>query len=256
MQLKISERIFLIILFGLLFSWKLEAQEDDGFPAPKPPVVIDRTVDTTGEIPVFGPNRLLYVTPFFQLAEIPGPQIYGSQTNWWSSSLTYGVRTKVKLFYWNAFVIDVDYRYDRFSINQKTPKLYPLMTTAHERERISLHNLSGTFCDRINFHKRGNVIGNYIEFGVYGDYVLRSANVFVDRHYDSNSSSGYNYKSKTTIAKLPYIDRSNYGFTVRIGGEHYGVFANYRLNNLFNVSTPNNRDLPKLTIGIEAFGYE
>lgn len=256
MQRKISEKIFFTVIISLLIALHASAQEDEGkgnFNLPPSPVLLSKTVDTTGEIPRIGPNRLFYYTPLCQFGEMPGPQVYGAQTNWWSCSLSYGMRMKLKLFWWNALVTDISYRYDRFSIRQDIPKHLPLGTMNHQRERISIHNFSMVFCDRINFHKRGDVLGSWIDLGVYGDWAFRNADVFVDRHYDSNSTSGYEYKTKTKIAKLPYLEKMNYGLTVRMGWTYGGIFACWRMNNLINMETPNNRDLPKLTIGIEFY---
>ncbi|HET6993141.1 MAG TPA: hypothetical protein VFJ43_17535 [Bacteroidia bacterium] len=252
---KIIPALLLFLFSGMSLAAQYDVFPDDTANNSSHHILISKDVDTTGKISKFGPNRLFYLTPFLQIGEMPGPQVYGSQTNWWSSCFAYGIRSKLKIFYWNALVLDIDYRYDRFSINQKRPKLPPLITMSHERERISLHNFSGSLCDRINFRKRGNIIGSFIEFGVYGDYVLRSTDVFVDRHYDSNSASGYSYKTKTTLARLPYIDKMNYGLTVRLGSEGFALFANYRINSLFNYDSLNNRDLPKLTIGIDLSSF-
>ncbi len=251
---KVFERIFFMAIYFLLCFNHARAQDDDRNEANdlgNENVLLSKTVDTTGAISKFGANRLFFVSSVFELGEMPGPQVYGSQTNWWSSSLSFGFRMKLKLFYWNSFIVDGTYRYDRFSLQQHTPKLAPLGTMSHERERISLHNASLLFCDRINFKKRGNVLGNWIDLGVYNDWVLRSSNVFVDRHYDSNSMTGYDYKTKTKIVGLPYIEVLNYGLTVRMGSEDFVVFARWRMNSLLNYSSPNNRDLPKLTIGFE-----
>lgn len=218
--------------------------------------LISTTVDTSGNISKFGPNRLFFMHVFGQLGVMPLPQIYGSQTNWWSWSFAYGVRSKLKLFYWNAIVLDATYRYDRFGIRQNTVKLTPLTTERHVRERISLHNFSVTACDRINFRRRGNVLGIWLDLGVYADNILRSTNVFLDEHYDSNSTTGYHYKTKTTIARLAYIEKINYGFTVRTGGEFTSFFIQYRMNKLFSVDTPNNRDLPNIIFGIGFAGWD
>lgn len=219
-------------------------------------MLVSNEVDTSGKISKFGPNRLFYIAPYGTFGMMLMPQVYGAQTNWWSTSLTYGARSKLKLFYWNALVLDVAYRYDRYSIRQNTPKLPPLITANHVRERISLHNFTVAFCDRINFRRRGNVLGSWLDLGVYADHVMRSANVYVDRHYDSNGTSGYSFKTKTTIARLPYIDKLNYGFTMRFGGDYYSFFAQYRVNSLFTTDTPNDRDLPKLMIGMSFAGWE
>lgn len=248
-------------LLFLLPAMKLAAQFDI-FPGegrdsnPDHPVMLHKEVDTSGVISKFGPNRLFFASIYCNLGALPGPQVYGAQTNWWSSSLAYGIRMKLKLWSWNSFVWDIGYRCDRFSIRQKVPKLLPLIPGNHVRERITLHNWSFTFCDRINFGKRGNVLGNWLDFGVYGDDVFRSVNAFLDQHYDSNGAQGYNHRTKTTISRLAYIEKLNYGVTIRAGGEYMSVYIQYRVNSLFSIETPNNRDLPKINAGITFSGWE
>ncbi len=211
--------------------------------------------DTTMEVPAFGPNRTWYVHTVMGVGAMPGPQEYGMQTNWWSSSFSYSIRTKLKLASWESLVLDFGYRYDRYSIRQDTPKLLPLIATRHQRERISVQDLSLAFCNRVNFvRRRGNVLGTYLDFGVYGDWSFRTTNVFVDQYFDSNSPSGYNFKSKTKISRLPYIEKFSYGFTARFGGDYAGVYALWRWNDLVK-NTPDRDfpDLPKLTIGVEVY---
>lgn len=219
--------------------------------------LVNIDIDTSGEIPTFGPNRLFFVHGLYRLGEKPGPQVYGLQTNWWSGSLEYGVRGKLKLWSWESLVMDLGYRYDRYSMRKNTPKLSPLDPTVHQRERISVNNFTGSFCNRINFGRRGNIMGSWLDLGVYADWAFRTSNVFVDQHYDSNDPSGYHYKSKTKITRLPYIQDLNYGVTARMGGDYGGVFMEWRMNNIIKSAyTTLDRDLPKLTIGIEFYTWE
>lgn len=258
------KRTFIIALLLLFSGFRLAAQFDvfpgemrgDTSRLKKHHVLVSQEVDTSGKISKYGPNRLFFMSFYSHFGFMPGPQVYGAQTNWWSTSLAYGLRMKLKLFYWNALVMDVTYRYDRYSIRQNTPKLPPLGTSQHVRERISLHNFSVAFCDRINFRRRGNVLGNWMDFGVYADNIFRSTNVFVDRHYDSNDPAGRSYKVKSTIVGLPYIEKINYGVTVRVGGEFNSFFMQYRVNDLFNYNSPNDRDLPKIIVGMSFAGWD
>jgi hypothetical protein len=259
MRPKNSELKIFFIVMVLLGTFSAHAQFDFNMhdSARFTRSLVDITVDTTGKIPKFGPNRLFFVHGLCQLGEKSGPQVYGLQTNWWSGSIEYGVRGKLKLWSWEALVMDAGYRYDRYSMRKDTPKLIPLDPTIHQRERISDHNFSGSFCDRINFGKRGNVMGSWLDFGVYADWSFRTSNVYVDQHYDSNSPSGYRYKNKTKITRLPYMEKTNYGLTVRFGGDYGGVFAEWRMNNIIKKNyTTGDRDLPKLTIGIEFYMWD
>ena len=211
-------------------------------------------VDTSGEIPKFGPNRLFYLHGLSRIGEMAGPQNYGLQTNWWSYSILYGFRMKLKLWSWESVVMDLGYHYDRYSLRMDTPRLSPLENSNHQREKIVIHNFSGAICDRINFGRRGNVMGLYPDLGVYGDYGFYNSNVYVNQYYVSNSPSGYHYKVKTKINRLPYLEKFNYGLTARIGGDYGGIFVLWRWNDLIKQSYTNiERDLPKLTVGIEVY---
>ncbi len=260
MRLKNSERVFLLAIILLLRTFSVHAQFDLMNQADTSDArftLVDHDVDTTGAIPKFGPNRLFFAHGLGQIGEKPGPQSLGLQTNWWTGSIAYAARGKLKLWSWDALVMDFGYRYDRYSMRMNTPKLLPLDATKHERERISVHNLSGAICDRINFGRRGNVMGTWLDLGVYGDWGFRTTDVFVDQHYSSTSLFGYRFKSKTRETRLPYMEKMNYGLTARVGGDYVGIFAQWRMNNIIKSSyTINNIDLPKLTLGIEFYNWD
>jgi len=214
--------------------------------------MVSRDIDTLNKKPAVGPNRAFYAQELFQLGAIVGPQEYGYPANPWSASFSYGFRMKAKLCSWNAFTFDFGYHLDRFSMNQKQVKLPPFDPARHKRQTLSANSLYFSFCDRVNIGRRGDVLGRWIDFGGYGEWIFRATDFYVDQHYDSNSPSGYNFKTKTRIARLPYIDKFDYGFTVRFGGEMFALFADYRMSDLIKASaTPNGHDLPRLAIGID-----
>jgi hypothetical protein len=219
-------------------------------------VVFARDVDTSGEVGKFGPNRLFFVHGLVQAGFIVGPQETGMRTTWSSGWFNYGMRMKLKLWSWESVTMDLGYRYDRFNIRQKSAKSLPLEPAKHQKQHLSVNNVSISFCNRINFRRRGNVLGNWMEFGVYGDWAFRTSNRYVDRYYDSNSSSGYEHVLHTAIVKLPYIEEWNYGFTFRAGGNVLGFCLNYRVNELI-IDAPDQDypDLPKLSVGIELYSW-
>lgn len=217
--------------------------------------VVSVEVDTSGEISNYGPNRRFFIHGVLQLGMYNRPYDSGLKTNWWSSgAFTYGIRSKFKLWSWESITLDLNYRYDRFGINQKQTKAPPLNPLAYQRERISVHNLSGSVCNRINFSRRGNVMGEWLEFGVYADRTLRTSHVTLSQYYDSNSTTGTHYKNRTKITGLAYLNDFNYGLTMRIGYDYAGVFVNYRVNDLIKDPPAGNYgDLPRLMFGIEIY---
>jgi hypothetical protein len=217
---------------------------------------INESVDTTQAIPKFGANRRFHRDAYLGLGVITGPQQAGAYTNWWSSSLAFGLRGKLKLWSWESLVLDLGYRYDRFSLNQKKVKRLPVDQLAHQRERISVHNLSTTFCNRISLGKHGDVLGRFLDVGIYGDLVFRTTNVYLDQYYDSNSEMANRFRIKSRLSRLPYIQPANYGLVVRLGSNNSSFFGMWRMNDLVKDSADRNYpDLPRLVVGIQISGF-
>lgn len=237
----------LLLSIVLLAGGKLRAQTEP---------VFSQSVDTTGEIPRFGPNRLFFGHGIFTFGMFEAPQ-YGMPVRWWSPSISDGARMKLKLWSWDALVFDINYRYDLFSIKDSKPKLAPLDPMKHVRDRISVNNFSGGIANRFTLGRFGNVMGWWLDLGVYGDWAFYASHTVVDEYYNSNSPDGYGFKVKTRMSRLPYMSQVNYGVTARIGGDYVGLFVRYRLNKQITGSYgPYETDLPALTIGIELYQIE
>ena len=218
-------------------------------------VLLHEEPDTTGEIPMFGKNRSVYVHHLMKIGVFAPLYETGAETNFWSTSVSSELRCKAKICSWNALVLDFGYRCDRFVINQKQTKLLPGFSGNHKRERLSLHNISFALCDRINFGRRGNILGIYMDFGFYGDYAFRAAHLYVDEFYDSNSPAAVHTRTRVKNTQLQYVNRLNYGLTARFGWEWASVFAMYRMTELITDNPPLTEypDMPKLVIGIEMY---
>lgn len=227
-------------------------------PAGAQRVLLEERVDTSGVIPRQGPNRFFFAHGLGRIGLLTGPQEYGMQTNWWSASITYGARMKFKLWSWDALVVDFGYHFDNYSLRKKQPSLPPFYPHDHQRARLGVNNLTFAFCDRINFGRRGNVMGTWLDLGVYGDWAFHSAYVYVDQYYSSTSPYGGRFKAKTHVTRLPYLAGLNYGFTAHFGNDSYGIFVNYRVNDF--ITNPgagtNYHDLPRLMIGIETYHFD
>lgn len=239
--------IFKIILACcVLYTGGLSAQK----------VLVHENPDTTGKIPVFGRNRLLYAHPLVKIGVFAPIYEKGGRTNLLSTSVSGELRGKFKICKWNALTLDVGYRCDRWLINQDDTSYLPTYTgSRHKRERLSTQNITFAFCDRINFDRRGNILGLYVDLGVYGDYAFRAAHVYSDEYYDSNSPVATHVKTRVKLTHLQYINRFNYGLTARIGWEWASVFAMYRVTDLI-IDQPQTDypDMPRLVIGIEMYG--
>ena len=221
-------------------------------------VLVHEEPDTSGEIPLYGKNRSLYVHPLMKLGVFAPVYEKGLRLNFWSTSVSAEARMKAKICRWNALVLDFGYRCDRFILDQKDSSYLPWFTGNHKRERLSTHNLSFALCDRINFGKRGDILGIYLDFGFYGDFLMRGAHLVVDEYYDSNSPVASHVKSKTKLTQLNYLNRLNYGFTARFGWEWGSFYAMYRMTDLIMdesvfVQYP---DMPRVVAGVELYFLE
>lgn len=235
----------IILLLCIVFSGNLAAQR----------LLVQESPDTSGEIPSFGKNRAIYLHPLIKIGVFSPPYDAGMRFNPWSSSVSFELRAKAKICSWNALVLDFGYRCDRFSVPTNGSLTIPYFGYDIKRERISLHNISFALCDRINFGRRGNILGIYLDFGFYGDYLFRSSHLMVQEYYDSNSVTGQHVITRSKETKLNYINQLNYGLTARFGWEWGSFYGMYRMTDLIEDPDPLTSlpDLPKLVVGIEMY---
>lgn len=232
----------------MVFSANLMAQR----------VLVNEEPDTSSDIPMYGKNRSVYTHVLVKLGGFVPLEDDGLFLQPWNSSVSVEFRTKAKICRWNALVLDIGYRCDRFVIEEDTAQVIPFLGLDHKRERISCHNVTFSLCDRINFGRRGNILGIYLDYGFYGDYIFRSSHLTVDEYYDSNSISGRHVKMKARSTRLAYINQLNYGLTARFGWEWGSVFGMYRMTDLILDPSPFDPwpDMPKLVVGVEMYFVE
>ncbi len=193
---------------------------------------------------------------YAQMGMMIGMQDYGKQVKWNSFSFSAGMRNKMAINSHQSLVADLGYRFNQFFIGQNAPKLFPLSQQKHDRERVSINDFTIAFCDRIDFNEVNDDDAketNWLDVGMYADASFRTSNVYYDKFQNSNSAVGRNYKIKTKITDLNFLNHVDYGLTVRYGFKYCNVFATYRLNDLirFSSAPDNYRDLPRLAIGVE-----
>lgn len=194
---------------------------------------------------------------FLQLGIISGAESESLPVQLNSFSAAMGMRYKIKVCSWNKLAFDFGYRFHQFYIGQNDPKIFPLSSAVHDRERVSVNNFSVGIADRFIYHAdEKNTY--WFDLGVYGDASFRTSNVYVDVVDDKTSPVADKSKVTTKNVHLNYLNKLNYGVTIRAGWNCYAVFATWRLSDLVKVSsTENQADLPALVIGVELnFGGE
>jgi hypothetical protein len=168
-----------------------------------------------------------------------------------TTSFEFGWRYKLKLTNWFAMGTGINYVNDIFNLKQVETKVVPL-DTLHSKERIRFNNIGSEFYVRLNFGKRGNIIGKFIDLGVYANWAFAINHMYQDK-YDSQLP--YQAGSQRVILyHLKYVERFNYGLKARIGVNRYILTASYRLSELLDSEyreQVGNYFFPKLSIGLE-----
>ncbi len=160
-----------------------------------------------------------------------------------SSTLDFGIRYKRRLSNTFALGLDLGMNFSDFRIKQDVGKSVP-DEEINKKEKFQVNTTVGSAYFRINAGRRGNYMGNYLDFGAFGGWNM------VKKHKTVNDNAA-GEKVKVITSKLNYIENFSYGVLGRIGINRYAITARYRLSDIFSpeCSFP---DLPRLTIGVEA----
>jgi hypothetical protein len=214
-------------------------------------VVLEEDVLADSVTPIYGQNykhfRHAYLTYGFVSSEdTPGSEIiYGL-----SRHMALGYRYKRKFTNFYALGFDASINSDAFHLKQNSSKSLP-NDSIHESERLVFSYLKGEIYNRFNFGKRGNIIGKFIDLGVYANYNYRVKNISIDKLSDNEYNAG---RMKQIFTGLDYYERTGYGMVARAGINRYVVFAQYRLSDAFEPAF-NYEDLPKLILGFQVGLY-
>jgi len=190
-----------------------------------------------------GPNRKHYFHSFvgFGIAADRGDKGAGVVFPH-LDQLVLGLRYKRRLSNYFAVGYDLTYSVLKYKLKQDSSKTVP-DTALHLKQRMNFQNLQAGIYFRINFDKRGNRLGNYIDAGAYLDAVISYTDFIKFRMPDESVI-------KQRRNNLSYFQRFNYGCVVRIGINKVIVFGQYRISDMFYHSY-NFAELPRLTVGVQ-----
>lgn len=206
-------------------------------------VVISEDLRSRDEIPELGMNRKHYRHFYtgFQFAagkpEDPGAQIlYGR-----SLAFDYGMRYKRRFNNTFSAGYDLALKRSAFFIRQQGDKLVP-DPAIHDKEKLVF--LTGEFglYKRINYGRRGDHIGRFIDFGAYGAWHFNVRHVSFDE-FD-------NERIRVRRSGMDYPEPLGYGLVLRLGFNNAVVKGTYRMSDLFRpeAGLP---ELPRFTVGLE-----
>lgn len=203
-------------------------------------------------VPRWGKNLAHFIHPYFIYgifaddfsnasahAKIPG-----------SSEFAMGLRYKRKITNFYAMGLDFRLNFSGVSIRQEDSKTFP-MAGKHKKESIQTSGLSLEYFNRINFDRRGNKIGKYLDLGVYGFFNLNSYHFIRDE--SDTLGIGASKATEVKFYKPDYLNNYGYGVSCRLGSNALVFYARYRLSDMVKktgnyVTFP---ELPRLQAGIE-----
>lgn len=199
-----------------------------------------------------GPNMRNYSHVYISLGAIPDFDEEGiTSINFWrSGEYIFGYRYKRKLSSFYSLGYDVNFKVDRFFFD--AADLFSNLENPRIDGQVKKHFLLNNsfnleIYQRFNFGPRGNILGNYIDMGVYGQLNHSVKEVTILENKLESATTG---KERRVYRKLDYIERLGYGFAGRIGHNKWAIYGKYRLSDFFS-GEYNLPELPRLTVGIE-----
>jgi len=206
-------------------------------------VILNEVVNGDSVIEIRGPNLKHYKHPYiaFGFAATQSEEVESEIEPGYSSNFIFGYRYKRKISNFYALGYDLSYNISWYRLAQKESKKTP-DSLLNDKERLTFQNMELGLYNRFNFGKRGNIIGKFMDLGAYADWT------FLCTHFYRNKIGENIYKTRVT--SLKYFEPVNYGVLARFGINHWVIYANYRLSDLFK-SKYNYAELPRLTVGFQ-----
>ncbi|WP_216688686.1 hypothetical protein [Hymenobacter siberiensis] len=203
--------------------------------------VADDTVKTT-----FGPNRRYFGHAYFGYGLLAGPAGSGAAVRYGlgSAELRGGGRLKVRFSQALALNADLGYAYQRYNLAQNGQKLVPA-STLHRSESLALHQLYSELSLRLNYGRRGNAVGRYVDLLAGSGWVAATSHITEDDPAPGITSV------ETTERGLPYLRRWSGLVGARVGVDRYALTARYRLSPVFASGYGAWPELPRWMLGVE-----
>ena len=160
-----------------------------------------------------------------------------------SLCLNLGYRHKTKINNFLAIGMDMNFNYSKFALQQNPLKTVP-DSVQHDKQHLEFYKfgIGGYF--RINFDKRGDNLGKYIDLGAMIDATFAATN------HTRDKKDGYNISTKNKGMK-PY-EPFNYSLIARLGYERLALTASYRMLSMYKKDYFfEGNELPPLSVGLE-----
>lgn len=209
-----------------------------------------------------GPNGNYFAHSFIGLGMIVPVNTSDSTAiteNGRSNQFYAGFREKIKFNKTFALTIDLLYVHQKFNIRQDEQINIFSPGKINDVQKFNTNSIGLGGGLRINYGKRGNVMGRYIEVGGDIGYVFANR-LFTRNRVDAATNNGAE-KIKLSYNNLDYVRPLMYSANLRAGFNHFVFFARYRVNDQFKRSDHfypigTLPELPRICIGLEIALYE
>lgn len=201
-----------------------------------------------------GPNMRQYGQMYEGFAMVvPYNNVSGAEADpLRSGSFTFGYRYKLKLLSFYAIGYDLSTSWTRYGIKPEASVPVDIaanpLSQASQVKRLSLAiaSFGAEAYNRINIGKRGNVLGNYIDFGIRGEWNYGRRLIIKEKVADG----AYYGKSRTEQSNLNFIEKFSTMVTARVGVNKIMLYGSYRLSDLIvsGFATP---ELPPVIAGLQ-----
>ena len=216
-----------------------------------------REVRTEPQKELTGPNTDYYQHGVFSFGySIPMDESDSLQTRVGGSfMLEYGTRGKVKVNEWFAGVWDLSYHRMRYEIQQDSMMNLLGLGTEYEKQFLVRHSLQAGIGFRINFGKRGNTLGKYLDLAGYGSWAFGNRMRIITEDEPTQGNFG-SREQDLQFERLTFLDPLEYGVNTRVGLNKVIFWGRYRLSDIFRADAAfnNGRQLPNimpLAVGIQ-----
>ena len=212
-------------------------------------ILLEQDVNKDTIVKTFGPNLKNFSHFYYGFGALSSPvEGKGLELNYLlSNEFSLGLRYKRKVNNVYSFGGDLNCAIQSYNITQNNQKTFP-DGIVHKKQRLVTRNFGLEFYNRLNFGKRGNYIGNFIDVLAFGQWDFFPTTVTFDTFKTENGILAG--KTKQIQSKLSYINPINYGIGARIGFNKFVFYGSYRLSNMFYNSF-HFPEVPRLIVGLQ-----
>ena len=201
-------------------------------------VLMEEQVDSIYVKSVFGVNSQHFLHSYFSF----GFMFDGYESDvtkfGGTNNLSIGLRYKYRISNHIATGVEGEYRYSIISFPSHDDVI---------KDKYHFHEFKYAWYLRFNVGMRGDIMGKFIDLGIYG------ASLFSSNQYIKTDGNFKNFQQLMYYQKdLNYIESFNYGFLLRVGINQFVIFSEYRYSNMLKEDyTDIFRTVPRWTVGLQ-----